>query len=43
MDRSRRVALFLLAGVLSAAVPLTGCGSPAQAEPLDVTYYYLPG
>ncbi len=20
-----------------------GCGSPATAEPLEVTYYYLPG
>lgn len=20
-----------------------GCGAPAKAEPLEVTYYYLPG
>lgn len=30
---------------LSAAVLLTaaGCSRPARSEPLEVTYYYLPG
>lgn len=31
--------LVLLAGV----AVLTGCGSPAEAGVLEVTYYYMPG
>lgn len=31
--------LVLLAGVALVA----GCGGPSHAEPLDVTYYYMPG
>ncbi len=29
--------------VLALAIGAWGCGSPARAEPLEVTYYYLPG
>ena len=35
------VSLVLLAAAAGAGL-LTGC-SEAKAEPLDVTYYYLPG
>jgi hypothetical protein len=31
----------LISGLLF--LPLAGCSTPAQAEPLEVTYYYLPG
>ena len=31
--------LALLAGVAL----LAGCGGPAEAGPLEVTYYYMPG
>ncbi len=33
--------LIVVALALIVAPP--GCGSPAKAEPLEVTYYYLPG
>src|SRR4051794_10474391 len=32
-----------LALILSTALVLTGCGTPAQARGLHVTYYYHPG
>jgi hypothetical protein len=32
---------IVLACIAGAAAP--GCGAPARAEPLEVTYYYLPG
>ena len=37
--------LFLASGLalLVGAALLAGCGGPAQAEPLEVTYYYMPG
>ena len=35
------VSLGLLLG--AGVAGLAGCGSPAEAKPLDVTYYYLPG
>ena len=38
--RNATVCIGLLLG-LSLAV--AGCGGPAKAEPLEVTYYYLPG
>lgn len=28
---------------LGLAGGLAGCGAPAKAEPLELTYYYLPG
>lgn len=34
------VALLLLA---AAGLVAAGCGAAAEAEPLEVTYYYLPG
>ena len=34
-------ALIVVALALIVAPP--GCGVPAKAEPLEVTYYYLPG
>lgn len=34
---------FLLALCLGGLVSITTGCSTAQAEPLDVTYYYLPG
>ena len=40
----RRFSVIVLVGLaLGVAAAATGCGTPAQAEPLDVTYYYLPG
>ena len=29
--------------ILALAIGAWGCGSSARAEPLEVTYYYLPG
>ncbi len=29
--------------VLALMIGAWGCGTPAKAEPLEVTYYYLPG
>ena len=39
-----KVSMLTAAAVLCAlaAIPLASCGS-ASAEPLEVTYYYLPG
>lgn len=37
----RAVAATMILGLL-ALVPLVGC-SEAKAEPIEVTYYYLPG
>ena len=40
----RILGVIVFIGVaLCVAAAVTGCGTPAQAEPLDVTYYYLPG
>lgn len=36
-------ALALTAVALVLAVAATGCARPAASEPLEVTYYYLPG
>ncbi|HSR52630.1 MAG TPA: hypothetical protein VLV83_17540 [Acidobacteriota bacterium] len=41
MRKSIALTLLGLLG-LAVAVPLAGCGQ-AQAEPLQVTYYFLPG
>ena len=40
--RSTSVGTVLLVAC-ALSVGAWGCGSPAKAEPLDVTYYYLPG
>ena len=41
---TRRITLLAGLLVLLAGVALlAGCGAPAQAEPLEVTYYYMPG
>jgi len=29
--------------ILALTIGAWGCGSPAKAEPLELTYYYLPG
>ena len=42
MERSRATAWLCLSLVAVASLAAPGCGT-AQAEPLDVTYYYLPG
>ena len=34
------ICLALGLGLMNGAA---GCGAPAKAEPLEVTYYYLPG
>lgn len=36
-------ALALTAVALVLAVAAAGCARQASSEPLDVTYYYLPG
>ena len=38
-SRSNSAVVLCLLGIVALA---TGCGS-AQADPLEVTYYYLPG
>ena len=43
MFRSKATPWLCLTVMLTAAAWAAGCGAPAQAEPLDVTYYYLPG
>ena len=40
MQKSTLTAVAVLCAL--AALPLAGCGS-AEAAPLEVTYYYLPG
>lgn len=45
--RQRNRPVWLAAGALISALSLlpmlTGCGTPAEAAPLEVTYYYMPG
>jgi hypothetical protein len=39
----RTISLAACLVLLAGAALLAGCGSPAEAGPLEVTYYYLPG
>ncbi len=44
MNRTQQVGAVLVAvlSLTAAAGLMTGC-TPAKAEPVEVTYYYLPG
>ena len=42
--RHSRIGVWLSLGlVLALAGWAAGCSTPAKAEPLELTYYYLPG
>lgn len=43
MHRRKLALLVSLSAVLAAFALLPSCGSRAQAGPMEVTYYYLPG
>jgi len=39
----RTLSLAAFLALLAGVALLAGCGGPAEAGPLEVTYYYLPG
>ena len=42
-DRPAWLVVVALVSALSLLPLLTSCGTPAEAAPLEVTYYYMPG